>query len=667
MQDIESLAIQNYQDNMSYFEKNHPALHNRLLALDTLLNEGRYPQKYDLEYKDGYFDVVELSSNSYLYNEDSEKFSNKLANKVTFKKNDHTFISLRKIKFEQDALDALKQQNNAYAQYSTTAYLTKYYYDNLDYDMSMKKLDKFIFIGTGLGLHIEKIIKKFDLQVVLIIEDDIELFRLSLFTTNYAKLLKDIFVFFSVNETKNEFHTSFNDFYFKAFFKNQYIKFNMFSSQYENKIDEIRSMLISRPEATYSHERLIVKNKRIIDSLTDHYKYLDITKKANENSFADKPWLVIGAGPSLHKNTDWLVENQDKFIIIAAFTALKTLQRVGVKPDIAVQIDENDFTTDKMLKNIDNFDFLDKSILIFSGSVSKLLFNKFEKERIYLHEDRTKYKLAKSTLTVASVGETIYSLSLIFNVSNIYLLGLDLALGDDGKTHSDDHFMAKTLDQKAEEENDHFQLDNIIKVKGNFRDSVETTNLFAASIPVINRKTQLFKTPNQNIYNLCDGARFENMTPLKFEDINVDKKIDKSSIYDELIQIFDKYSTTSLTGKEVDAIECRGQQIEDYYKYLQEFEDSPHANPDLFLASFIRFTTLIVNHGCELELKEIMVIFFLRTSSYIDDFLNTKEIKNHKKYIKKFKTYFADGTRNILDTFANDFNRLKDSLEETKE
>ncbi|WP_373071974.1 6-hydroxymethylpterin diphosphokinase MptE-like protein [Sulfurimonas sp.] len=667
MQEIESLAIQNYQDNMLYFEKHHQPLYNRLLALETLLDEGRYPQKYDLEYKDGYFDIVELNSGNHLYNENSEKFSNNLANKVTYKKNDHTFISLRKIRFEPVALEALKKENNAYAQYSTTAFLTEYYYNNTDYEMSMKKLDKFIFIGTGLGMHIEKIIKKFDLQVVLIIEDDIELFRLSLFTTNYAKKLNNIFAFFSISETKNEFHTTFNDFYFKAFFKNQYIKFNMFSSAYEHKIDEIRSMLISRPEATYSHERLIVKHKRIIDSLTSHYKYLDITKKENESYFADKPWLVVGAGPSLHKNTDWLVENQDKFIIIAAFTALKTLQRVGVKPDIAVQIDENDFTTDKMLKSIENFDFLDSSVLIFSGSVSKLLFNQFDKEKIYLHEDRTKYKLNRSTLTVASVGETIYSLSLIFNVANIYLLGLDLALGDNGKTHSDDHFMAKTLDQKAEEENDQFQLDNIIKVKGNFRDTVETTNLFAASIPVINRKTQLFKTQNQNIYNLCDGALFENITPLKFNDINIDKKLDKSSMYEELKQIFDKYSTTSLIGTELDAIECRGTQIKDYYNYLTEFENSPHANPDLFLASYIKFASMIVSHKCELELKEIMVIFFLRTSSYIDDFLNTKEIKNHKKYIKKFKTYFIEGTRNILDTFSNDFNRLKNSLEETKE
>ena len=65
---------------------------------------------------------------------------------------------------------------------------------------TMKKLYKFIFLGVGLGLHLTTIHEKLQSNVYFIVEEDLELFRLSLFVTNYkdmsshgAQLLFSIF------------------------------------------------------------------------------------------------------------------------------------------------------------------------------------------------------------------------------------------------------------------------------------------------------------------------------------------------------------------------------------------------------------------------------------------------------------------------------------------
>jgi hypothetical protein len=657
MQEIESRAIQNYQENMLFLSKNNPALHSRLLALDTILSDGTYPQKYDLEYKDGYFDVVELSSGNFLYNQNSNKFSEEICNKINYKKNEHTFKSYRKVNFEDESLKFLKKQS-AYTNFISIAELSDYYHKYNSDEMSLTQIEKFIFLGNGLGLHTQKIVEKFDVQISLIIEKDVELFRLSLFTTNYSEVFSKKTAFFSVGETLPEFHKTFNAFFVKGFFKNQYIKFNMFSSIYEDIVHEIRHMLITRPEATYSNERLLVKNKRVISKISENYKFIDLQKKLNDKSFSDKPWLVLGAGPSINTNAEWLVENQDKFIIIAVFTALKTLQRIGVKPDIAVQIDENDFTTDQMLENLGDLSFLDDSVIFFSASVSKLLFDKFDKEKIYLHEDRTEYKLKKSTLPVASVGETVFSIALIFNPSEIYLLGLDLALSDDGKTHSEDHFKVSSVEK--EESDERFELDQLNVVKGNLKDQVSTTSVLLMSIIVTNIKVKQYKSENQNIYNLSqNGAFLENTIPTKIEQLDIKNKIDKDNFRDQLFKIFDSYSTQTLSDEELNSIENRQSQIGDYFKMLEIFKNTPHSSHDVFLNSYVNLTNSILNHECKMELLEIFTIFFLKIGSHIDDFIHTKEIKNKKKHYKKLKQILVNQIEKILTAYEEDLKLLK--------
>jgi hypothetical protein len=79
-------------------------------------------------------------------------------------------------------------------------------------DSYMKRVYKAIFIGTGLGLHIQSILEKLQSEVVFIQEKNLELFRLSLFVTDYEEISKSRTLFFSILEDEAAEQKTFVDF-----------------------------------------------------------------------------------------------------------------------------------------------------------------------------------------------------------------------------------------------------------------------------------------------------------------------------------------------------------------------------------------------------------------------------------------------------------------------
>ncbi|MDD2448210.1 MAG: DUF115 domain-containing protein [Sulfurimonas sp.] len=661
MQKIEEIAVLNYQNNMDYFQKEHNQLYKKLLALETLLEDGTYPQKYDLEYKDSYFDVIELASQSYLYKQNSEIYSDALASQITFKKSDQVFESFYKFDFTQKALEKLERES-ALTTYATSAPIMHYHSSNVDSSMHMNEIQKFIFIGLGLALHLPKIIKKTDAKLILIIEDNIELFRLSLFTCDYKGVLDGRLAFFSIGENNSEFINTFTTFYSKSFVRNYLLKFSLFSSAYEHKIKDIQTRLVSRTETSYPIEYLLYKNITILSRLKENFKFLELSKKTQEQFFSDKPMLVLGAGPSLYENIEWLKNNAHNFVLVVVFAALKTLYKLNIKPDIVVHIDEKITETVNLINSFKDFDFVQNSIFVFSASAPDILFETFQKDNIYLIEDRTKYRLANTRLESASVGETAYAISLIFNAKEIYLLGLDFALSDDGSTHAKDHHNVASLDTStAHEVQQSLSIDkSTLSVRGNFRDKVTTTPLLLSSIPVLDKYTKELKSNGQTVYNLSDGAFLESTLPLRVSELSIDAKLDKQSFVFALKEIFDNYSLRELSPQERQQLKNTSVQLDEFHSLIDSFEQNTSSNKDVFIQNYATLMQSIISSQ-ESELKELLTIHFLGLAPYIFDIFNSKELQNPKRHTKKLKKVIALQLRRLLEPFEE---ALKKALEE---
>ena len=660
METIQNKAIQTYNDNMNYFKEKHENIYTKMKALEILLDDGRYPHKYDLEYKDGYFDVVDIRTGKFLYNTDSNKFAKETLKTVNTKKDEHVFESFKNYHYIDEDIKLFKtlEATNLFA---TTASIINYCNKNSSKSHHMKEIYKFIFFGTGLGLHLPVLIQKYDFHATLVIEDDIELFRLSLFTCQYSHIFANKLVYFSIAQNEYEFQTTFTQFFEMSFSLNHYIKFFTLSDRYDEKMKEVQKLILTRPENSYQHELLLTKNKKVLLTLTQNYKFLNLLKKEQESFFDDKPVIVLGAGPSLDVNLQWLKKNQKKFVIVAALASLRTILDADIQPDIVMQIDEKEAETKMLLEKLKNKEFLKKVPCIFSASVPQTLLDICSKKNVYLIEDRTFYKLRKSYLESASIGEAMYAIVLIFNAKNIYLLGLDFALAPDGTTHAKEHQDVKKIDEDKTADQDSIDMDkSLIKIKGNFRNIVHTTPRLSISIPIFNTRTQEYRTDQQNVFNLNDGAYLDATQPLHANELNLTKVLNKKNLHTQLITLFDSYATTTFNKEEKLLLQERKIQIKNIQKSIQTFKNAPSSNTEIFLHNYAIMINSIIQQQKQqhLELLQILTIYFLTISSYIFDFFNTKELKNNKKHIKKLKIEIVEQLQKIIELYTTDLNKI---------
>lgn len=100
---------------------------------------------------------------------------------------------------------------------------------------------KVVFVGTLLGLQIEKMILQTDPSVVMIIEPDLELFKLSAFLIDYEILTKTRVTFFSVMDNDQELGDKILSFLFTMFYKNDNISFIKVLDAYQPIIDFIHT------------------------------------------------------------------------------------------------------------------------------------------------------------------------------------------------------------------------------------------------------------------------------------------------------------------------------------------------------------------------------------------------------------------------------------------
>ncbi len=500
----------------------------------------------------------------------------------------------------------------------------------------MINIKKFIFLGIGLGLHIEEIHKKITGKEYLIIEDDLEQFRLSLFTLNYAKIAQNTKLYFWVFDDPN-YSQIVTDFFNNSFVDNQYIKFYHLHNHKDIKLKTIQSIIASQEHLLFNYSNYLNQSLQPLEYFKNKCPFLNFSIKWNDNIFTNKPTILVAAGPSLKKNIKWLRKHQDKFIIVAVSAALLSLENENIIPDIVTHFDgfkDSLAHFDKLRST----EFLQESLFVFSSSVSKAHINKINNEYLYFYENLTQYKKESGSINGICVGSYTFGLLLHMGATQLYLLGLDLALDQkSGQTHTDDHVNSKKLNlsKHNEVENTFSLLNSTISTKGNFTSMVMTTSLFKRSIKEIDMASEQ-KSTEQFIYNLSDGAFFKGTLPLQISDIetSVWPTIEKQSLRGSIQQLLTEHSKQELTEKEYESIKNSvihakklKQAIIDYQaKKVTSNTNEYKQRLTALLNSLFREQTYTLS---------IIYIYYGRyILPYIFDILNTKELKNPKQHMR---------------------------------
>lgn len=677
---LQNALTTTFLGNLAFFSEYDNDLFQRIDELSRMIEEGSYKERYALDFvqENGEFDIYDLINNRYLYNKIPKKINDNLINRIEFDEKDsiftleNIFTAEKKIEIDENLKYDIQDlsylssltQNNIFAYTSILKDFLKHKKKRL------KKVSKFIFLGTLLGRHIPKIAKKIDADLYLVCERNLEIFRLSLFTVDYTVLAKKNGVIFSImDEVIDEEKKIFNFLSINPL-ENYLIKFSTTGINIHEYIDRILSSFMSIKPTSYDYNRylytFINRSTKVLES---GYRTLLINKVKNKiNIFENIPILFIAAGPSLDENIEWIKINQDKFFIVTIGAAYKKLLGNNVKINMIFTLDEQFEELNKNQFDDYNVSLINSDTIIMASVITdNRILQKFKQSNLFLYEVFIPFHKDNYALTGFSVGEITLFLLLNMNIRDLYLVGLDMALNQNtGNSHSmGETFASSKYDLKKEKENknrDFFGLrEGTIKVKGNLEKEVYTTALYHTSIKYV-EKFMAMKNKNVNVYNLSThGAYFKNSIPKRVEEIKISNFERINLKNKDLLDLFQECSSTSL------CIESK-QNISEEIKFLKnilekefvDFIQNDFKNYDEFLKSVIGLISLITDYEfIKSSIAQILRNYLQIIFPYLTYHFNDIKVKNENKNIEKIKKIFVKQIEQLINDYIGFLEKVK--------
>ena len=665
---IQNKLLEQYLSNIEFLKNNDIELYNKLETLSYMIEKGLYQEKFILEFfqETNSFDILNLETNVYLYNKEIDIFSKNELDKINLD-NRSGFFNLNKNLFTNNNLfgktsdlkfsDLNKTLSNEIKEYVNI-------WGEIKEDKEYEEIDKFIFLGNLLGTQIIDFYNKINFKSCFIYEPNLEIFRLSLFTTNYMQLSKNIRFVFSIMNDDIDFNKKIVNFINNTeIFSNYIIKY--YKMNYvDNTIFQkfLNQMHLSDP-LKFDYTKLLYHT---FDSISKHIgTYRILTLKNKKDSIIDKNVLFLAAGPSLDNNLDFIKENQENFIIITIGAVYKKLFEKGIIPDIVTTVDPQYDVLNATHFNTEDVKLLENTIVIASINTPTKILERFNQEKLFLYEVLDSFKINSNEYFGVSIGEISLSLILDLNFKNIYLLGTDLSINQiTGESHFSNYINKRENYTKERKVNnlkqDNYTVEDFIEVKGNTSNKVITKRIFALSIiqyiDVINK----FKKDFQTIYNLSkNGAYIDGTIYKNFDEtgLNLDL-IDKSTILRELVlsselgltkqeKIYLKEKINNLKNLKYTISKLYATSLERVT--LREFKDR-------LLVCFKE-----INKNNDRFLDKIILNYSKIVISYIFYSINDKEIQNiekEKKLAKSQKVFYTH-IQKILDVYLTYLLKIK--------
>ena len=595
--ELEQTILSIYSKNIEYFKIEHKNLYSKIKDFE---NKNYF--QYSLSFENNHFELIN-ENNTFIYNCDPFYDASTRVDKIeetgsfSIIKTNALYYA-RHINYE---VDGLKYINN---------------YISLIKDKKINKsFSKFIFLGTLLGVHLNDIDKKIKAQSYLIIEDSIDIFRLSLFLTDYKELEKNSKLYFCINENTNIKAKIVSNFLRYLPQYNHNISFELASEKEIYLIEDISSLLINENEINYPYSEYILSFTRGLNSFNHGYKLLNLHKQ--NKLLENYDVLFLGAGLSLHKDIEFIKNNQNNFLILAIAATLKTLQEHNIIPDIILTSDSGEIV-------LDQFDvktkYYSSSLILASIKTNPKVMNLLNKNNTIIFNDSLELFEKTGTNTGINVGNTAYSILLKSSAKSIYLLGFDACIDEkSGRTHSTkaDKINIEKFDVLYDEKID--SLHNVFKVKGNFKESVYTNSHFKNMI------TSFYDIENEystKSYNLSDGAYLAGCKALRSKDIKIKNNYNKKNLTKELIKEYVKESKDLLSKKDKKI-------LKENFDFLIELKN---LNKNNIYLDFIKK----YSKKQELILAQILNNYFILINPYYEVSKQINEKKANDLYLNNF-------------------------------
>ncbi|MBW4933763.1 motility associated factor glycosyltransferase family protein [Marinobacter sp. F4206] len=307
-------------------------------------------------------------------------------------------------------------------------------------------LPSVVFLGCGLGYHIEYLTAQADVIDAVVFEPDAERFALTLFTVDWEEICKRFrgkgrAISFCIATDASEENVR------RVLGKKmaEIVPLYPFFSWYYNHLANVELYRIAKD---------LEKDLPVVGANWGNY---DFELRGLRNVFhnlrlggrhirpfeleeSNIPVAVVGSGPSIDNRIEGLKACRDKLIVISAGTGLRALLNHGVRPDFHVELDA-DYMIYEMLTDIDEQFGLHDITLLSTISVNPLVPPLFEDFCFYFSSEYyipaflgfNDYAIPGCSPTCTNAA---LALAFAYGFRNIFLFGTDYGYQDKSQHHS---------------------------------------------------------------------------------------------------------------------------------------------------------------------------------------------------------------------------------------
>ena len=384
--------------------------------------------------------------------------------------------------------------------------------------------------GLGLGLHLDDLMELTQARSLFIAEPNLDFLHHSLRIYDWEKLLatrpSDPFSFtISLEEIP------------EAIAQSARVHFRMgapiatdgltFVQLYANSVmDQARELF--RRDAHLIHTGLgfMADEMEMVRANYHNFKGGDFNLFTRLGEHLHVPVFVVGSGPSIDEDLDFIRENQHRAIIISCGSALGVLLRNGIRPDFQAQL-ENSEVPHLMLKTIADAFPLTGISLIASMTISPNTRHLFDRSIFFVRAALSssamfwlgpEHMMDEPGPTVTNTG---LGAALCAGFRQIYLFGVDMGARQADRHHSvsSPYDMDGSEADYADKKKIQFEQEFTRRAVGNLGGIVFTDTIMEWSRDTHERTIRRYRF--SNVFNCSDGARIVGARPMISEEIEL--------------------------------------------------------------------------------------------------------------------------------------------------
>jgi hypothetical protein len=641
LKDLSDTLLELYLKNLEFLRDNFEEVFKKVDVLSNEISNEKYSCKYSLEYIDGYFDILNLENNSFFYHTNSYDDADFRSNHTNFTK-DGSLDLLRK------GVDGKRLIGSE--SFRDVMPVVDYINENVDFDnIEFQKIYKFVFIGCGLGFHIHEITKKIDPFTTFIIEPELEIFRLSLFTIDYSEFEKgNKKLFLSVGDNMIGRKEELEKFNMYHNYMNYNIKHHMLIENYDYIKQEIIDFFSTNTVASFPYALTITNIHRTMDFLRNNERFLSIDDSTEKKILKDKKVLVVSAGPSLDKYIDWIEEHQDKFIIICVDVILRKLEKNNIVPDIVFSIDPSYLCAGYL--TCENEKYLENSAVVMLSQQDESVLKVVKDLKYYFAQSIVLIPELGFFGSVSNVGTYSLMMAIHFGANEIYTIGNDAAFDQEtGSRYASDSScpQSEKMDIDNIEENIVSSYD-ILEVEGNLREKVKSNRSLLAFKDSFEAMISGMKKHYQfKLFNLSDGVKIEGFSSITKDEMNEVVRSSDSKVYNiqQLLDGISKIVEVPDSKKDIKVLNSITSRIKKHKNIKIKDRDD-------FLEKKLDVMMWLLNQSKEMHSILFGNIFLQYTEladTYINFVLNLRQKElSDKDHLKKLNMIWSDGVLAVI-------------------